>query len=164
MISVRIAATLDMCRHQLGRSEFAWNVLLLFMQYSRQEKTGQKITKSGGSGSSNRTYLNCRHCFTGQTLSLSLSLHLPSDGAVCCSIFIIRHYCILHEHYPGICYLLSWVRRSLNFILLWCRPRGWAKTVHGQIAFHFQFILSKYLFWFRSPLFVRSVRGKKSFI
>lgn len=94
MISVRIAATLDVCWPQLGRSE---SRMLMFVRQERKAQTKNGNRKkhqqlSISRSSSNRTYLNWRHC-------LKWAVALPLSRCRCLPFhFYYYCYCIQHEY------------------------------------------------------------------
>lgn len=118
----------------------------------RHKKVGlgnRKKHQQLGRSSSNRTYLNWRHCLKWavvQSLSSSLPLSTPAS-VVCHSIFII----IVIAYNMSISLVFSyiyWVECGARWapsIPHLCRPRTHRtpaiKAVHGQIAFCSQFIL-----------------------
>lgn len=122
MIScVRIGATLEMCRLQLGQSHTnrSWDCNICV---PRMENRIGSFSRSRRSNS-NRIHLICGHCFNGQHHRLTSPFNSNLSQPFVCSIFIIiiahaftsRLFAVAHSSYPS---LSTMYVLSLNFMLL----------------------------------------------
>lgn len=146
MIScVRIGATLDMCRLQLGQSHAnrSWDCNICVPRMKNRIGSFSRSRRSN----SNRIHLICGHCFNGQHHRLTSPFNSNLSQPFVCSIFIIiiahaftsRLFAVAHSSYPSLSTMYVLVELHATYGPSPNSPNT-PNSCAEQIAFDFQFI------------------------